>query len=210
MADDFAIPQLVDYLNRMGLCIANIDQDQEIIELAFRGDNGQWRLIVHIQQSEEIRKLMFIVPHFGTIATKKRLQCLEALLAANYCIPMGKFGIDLEDGEVRLEEVIPLTPSGIAEDQFQFVFSTMIQTAAMYHSLIPRIIYGDLTTQQALEACEEDFIQEIENLQELNGSTGEFKVTQSLSESIEPPELDVHEVLAEAKRLLGESWDSKE
>jgi hypothetical protein len=210
MADDFGIPQLVDYLNRMGLCIANIDQDQEIIELAFRGDNGQWRLIVHIQQCEEIRKLMFIVPHFGTIATKKRLQCLEALLAANYCIPTGKFGIDLEDGEVRLEEVIPLTPSGIAEDQFQFVFSTMIQTTAMYHSLIPRIIYGDLTTQQALEACEEDFIQEIENLQELNGSTGEFKVTQSLSESSEPPELDVHEVLAEVKRLLGESWESKD
>jgi hypothetical protein len=45
MANDFGIPQLVDYLNRMGLCIANIDQVQEIIELAFRGDNGQWRLI---------------------------------------------------------------------------------------------------------------------------------------------------------------------
>jgi len=205
MADSFGIPQLVDYLTNMGLSIASVDQEQEIIELAFRGDNGQWRLIVHIQQSEEIRKLMFIVPHFGTITTKKRLQCLEALLAVNYSIAMGKFGIDLEDGEVRLEEAVPLANSGLTEDQFQLVFSAIMQTAAMYHSLIPRIIYGNLTTQQALEECEEDFFQEIENMQDIDDSTGEIKVTQALSETNSPPELDVHDVLAEVKRLLGES-----
>ena len=204
MADSFGIPQIVDFLTHMGLCIANVDQDQEIIELAFHGDNGQWRLIVNIQQSEEIRKLMFIVPHIGTITTKKRLQCLEALLAVNYRIAMGKFGIDLADGEVRLEEAVPLAKSGITEDQFQLVFSAMMQTAAMYHSLIPRIIYGNLTTQQALEACEEDFFQEIENMQEIDGTTGEVKVTQAPSETNSLAELDVHDVLAEVKRLLGE------
>lgn len=204
MTDSFGIPQLIDYLTHMGLRTANVDQEQEIIELAFHGDNGQWRLIVNIQQSEEIRKLMFIVPHIGTITTKKRLQCLEALLAVNYRIAMGKFGIDLEDGEVRLEEAVPLANAGITEEQFQLVFSAMMQTAAMYHSLIPRIIYGNLTTQQALEACEEDFFQEIEDMQEITGITGEIKVTQALTESDSPPELDVYDVLAEVRRLLNE------
>jgi hypothetical protein len=202
MADSFGIPQLIDYMAHMGLRIANVDQEQEIIELAFHGDNGQWRLIVNIQQSEDIRKLMFIVPHIGTITSKKRLQCLEALLAVNYRIAMGKFGIDLEDGEVRLEEAIPLANAGITEEQFQLVFSAMMQTAAMYHSLIPRILYGNLTTQQALEACEEEFFQEIEDLQEIEGSIGEIKVTQALTETDSPTELDVHDVLAEVRRLL--------
>jgi hypothetical protein len=204
MADCFGIPQLIDFLNHMGLHIANIDQEQEIIELAFHGDNGQWRLIINIQHSEEIRKLMFIVPHIGTITTKKRLQCLEALLAVNYRIAMGKFGIDLEDGEVRLEEVVPLANAGITEGQFQLVFSAMMQTASMYHSLIPRIVYGNLTTLQALETCEEEFFQEIENTQEIAGTTGEIKVTQAIAESESPPELDVHYVLAEVRRLLEE------
>jgi hypothetical protein len=204
MTDSFGIPQLIDYLTHMGLRTANVDQEQEIIELAFHGDNGQWRLIVNIQQSEEIRKLMFIVPHIGTITTKKRLQCLEALLAVNYRIAMGKFGIDLEDGEVRLEEAVPLANAGITEEQFQLVFSAMMQTAAMYHSLIPRIIYGNLTTQQALEACEEDFFQEIEDMQEITGIAGEIKVTQALTETDSPPELDVYDVLAEVRRLLDE------
>ena len=204
MTDSFGIPQLIDYLTHMGLRTANVDQEKEIIELAFHGDNGQWRLIVNIQQSEEIRKLMFIVPHIGTITTKKRLQCLEALLAVNYRIAMGKFGIDLEDGEVRLEEAVPLANAGITEEQFQLVFSAMMQTAAMYHSLIPRIIYGNLTTQQALDACEEDFFQEIEDMQEITGITREMKVTQALTETDSPPELDVYDVLAEVRRLLDE------
>jgi len=204
MTDSFGIPQLIDYLTHMGLRTANVDQEKEIIELAFHGDNGQWRLIVNIQQSEEIRKLMFIVPHIGTITTKKRLQCLEALLAVNYRTAMGKFVIDLEDGEVRLEEAVPLANAGITEEQFQLVFSAMMQTAAMYHSLIPRIIYGNLTTQQALEACEEDFFQEIEDMQEITGIAGEIKVTQALTETDSPPELDVYDVLAEVRRLLDE------
>jgi len=93
MADSFGIPQLIDYLTQMGLRIANVDLDQEIIELAFHGDNGQWRLIINIQQSDEIRKLMLIVPHIGTVTTKKRLQCLEALLAVNYRIAMGNLAL---------------------------------------------------------------------------------------------------------------------
>ncbi len=202
MADRFGIPQLIDYLTHMGLRISNVDQEQEIIELAFHGDNGQWRLIVNIQQSDEIRKLMFIVPHIGTVTTKKRLQCLEALLAVNYRIAMGKFGIDLEDGEVRLEEAVPLANAGITEEQFQLVFSAMMQTAAMYHSLIPRIIYGNLTTQQALEACEQDFFQEIEDIQEIVHSPGEIKVTHAPTDTDSPPELNVHDILAEVRRML--------
>src|SRR5256885_13017013 len=205
MAESFGIPHLKEYLTRMGLRLANVDLVQEIIELAFHGNHGQWRMIVGIQQSGEVRKLMLIAPHIAVVNKKKRLECLEALLAVNYRIAMGKFGIDLEDGEVRLEEAVPLANAGITEEQFQLVFSAMMQTAAMYHSLIPRIIYGNLTTQQALEACEQDFFQEIENMQEIDGTTGEVKVTQALSETNSPLELDVHDVLAEVKRLLGES-----
>jgi hypothetical protein len=204
MADSFGIPQLIDYLTQMGLRIANVDHEQEIIELSFHGDNGQWRLIVNIQQSDDIRKLMLIVPHIGTVTTKKRLECLEALLAVNYRIAMGKFGIDLEDGEVRLEEAVPLANAGITQEQFQLVFSAMMQTVAMYHSLIPRIIYGNLTTQQALEACEQEFFQEVEDMQEMADIPGEIKVTNALTETDSPPELDVHDVLAEVRRLLEE------
>jgi hypothetical protein len=188
----------------MGLRITDVDHEQEIIELAFHGDNGQWRLIINIQQSDDIRKLMLIVPHIGTITTKKRMECLEALLAVNYRIAMGKFGVDLEDGEVRLEEAVPLANAVITREQFQLVFSAMMQTVAMYHSLIPRIIYGNLTTQQALEACEQDFLREFEGTQEISDAPGEIKALNVLTETGTPPELEVYDVLAEVRRMLEE------
>lgn len=204
MAYSFGIPQLMDYLTQMGLRAANVDQKQEIIELAFHGNNGQWRMIINIQQSDEVRKLMLIVPHISCVTAKKRLECLEALLAVNYHIAMGKFGLDLDDGEVRLEEAVPLANSSITFEQFQLVFRAMMQTVAMYQSLIPRIIYGNLTTQQALEACEQDFLQEIEDMQEATDDSGESKVMDALTESECLPQLDVHDVLAEVNRMFEE------
>jgi len=200
MADSFGIPQLLDYLAHMGLHIGNVDQQQEFIELAFHGTNEQWRMILSVQQNDEIRKLMLIVPHISTVTTKKRLECLEALLAVNYRIAIGKFGVDLDDGEVRLEEAVPLANGSITKEQFQLVFKAMMQTVAMYHSLIPRIIYGNLTTQQALDACEQDFLQEIEGAQE----TAEGIKTDAPAEPHSLSELDVHDVLAEVTRIFEE------
>src|SRR5260370_17225216 len=118
MADSFGIPQLLDYLAHMGLHIGNVDQQQEFIELAFHGTNGQWRMILSVQQNDEIRKLMLIVPHISTVTTKKRLECLEALLAVNYRIAMGKFGVDLYAGPVRLKEPVPLPNATTPQNHF--------------------------------------------------------------------------------------------
>lgn len=210
MADSFGIPQVVDYLIGMGLQIASINPEQEIVELAFHGNHGQWRLIISLQQSCEARKLVLVAPHIGTVTRKKRLQCLEALMAVNYRIALGKFGVDLDDGEVRLEESVPLANDGITFEQFQLAFRALVQTVAMYHSLIPRILYGDISAQAALQACEEEFFQD-EGLLEGNIDE-EFAEEEELAEeptiSPPPPELTVQDVMNEVARLLQERKES--
>ena len=211
MAEDFGIPQLVEYLKQMGLRLANVDQEQEIIEMAFHGNHGQWRMIVGIQQSGEVRKLMLIAPHIGAVTKKKRLECLEALMAVNYRIAMGKFGLDLDDGEVRLEEAIPLAHGSVSFEQFQLALGAMMQTVAMYHSLLPRIVYGNLSVQDALEACEQEFLQEMDTEdEEDNESSASDEPVQSAAQEVDsgtPPELNVNDVLAEITRLLEEHKD---
>ncbi|SRR5258707_2265732 len=214
MADSFGIPQVVDYLTQMDLQIANISPEQEIVELAFHGNHGQWRLIISLQQSNQARKLVLVAPHIGTVTRKKRLVCLEALMAINYRIALGKFGLDLDDGEVRLEESVPLANDGITFEQFQLAFRALVQTVAMYHSLIPRILYGDFTAQTALQACEEDFFQNeglleadlddeiVEEIEE------EESIEESASSPRSPSELSVHDVMAEVTRLLEERKES--
>ena len=98
MTGPFGIPQITRYLTQMGLKIAHVDHEREVMELAFHGNHGQWRMIISFQQCGEERKLMLIAPHIGTVTTKRRLECLEALMSVNYRITMGKFGVDLSDG----------------------------------------------------------------------------------------------------------------
>ncbi len=210
MADSFGVPQVRDYLTRMGLQIASIDTEHEMVELAFHGNHGQWRMVISLQQTCRTRKLVLMAPHIGAVTRKKRLVCLEALMAVNYRIAMGKFGLDLDDGEVRLEESVPLANDGVTFDQFQLVFRAMVQTVAMYHSLLPRIIYGNLSTHEALLACEQDFFEEEGLLEE---DIDEEYVAESEEEVIaDPPqpllELNIQDVMAEVSRLLEERQES--
>lgn len=210
MAHNFGILHLEEYLTRMGLRIASADLEQEIIELAFHGNHGQWRMIVGIQQSGEVRKLMLIAPHIATVTKKKRLECLEALMAVNYRIAMGKFGLDLDDGEVRLEEAIPLANDVITFEQFQLALGAIMQTVAMYHSLLPRIVYGNLSVLDALNECEQDFLQEIEGVDETDSVADEAVSLQEKAQQIESghsPELNVNDVLAEITRMLEDHKD---
>ncbi|GCE13296.1 YbjN domain-containing protein [Tengunoibacter tsumagoiensis] len=201
MARDFGVAQILDYLTQMDIKVAHVDRTKNIIELAFHGESGQWRLVIGTQQSGPERKLMLIAPHIGTVTNKKRLECLEALMAVNYSIAIGKFGLDLEDGEVRLEEAVPLAEQGISFEQFQLVFGAIVQTASMYHSLLPRIIYGHQSIQEAIQGCEHDFFQH-ELSDWSSASTNEPLAKLGLAGDEEPGGLDVQEILAEVHRIF--------
>ncbi|HZS77957.1 MAG TPA: YbjN domain-containing protein [Ktedonobacteraceae bacterium] len=204
MADTFGIPELLDYLAQLGLRVARVDEEEEMVELAFHSTQGQWRMIVGFQQHEDARRLYFVVPHIFGITQRKRMECLEALLAVNYRITLGKFGMDLEDGEVRLEEAVPLAEDSITFEQFQLVFGTLVQTVVMYHSLIPRIVYGNASALEAVEGCEQEFQQEVANLQAESHETSPDEAKPVDEPGGELPDLDPNDILAEVTRMLEE------
>ncbi len=222
MAQNFGLSHILDYLRQMGLKIAHVNAEKNVVELAFHGNQGQWRMVIGLHRSNGTNKLMLIVPHIATLSSRKRLECLEALLAVNYRIAIGKFGLDLEDDEVRLEESIPLANDAITFEQFRLAFSAIMQTASIYNSLLPRIIYGNLSVEEALLACERDFFQSTEVADDLvageeSAAYGYFATYRSTPPTInrmekphktgELPELNVEDVLEEVSRLLREQHD---
>ncbi|GER89289.1 hypothetical protein KDW_34510 [Dictyobacter vulcani] len=206
MTNSFSILHVAEYLKRLGLKISQVDRSQHTIELTFRGEQGQWHMITGIHHSGNASKLMLIVPLIGTVSEQKRLECLEALLAVNYRIAMGKFGIDLNDGEVRLEESIPLADQKITFEQFRLAFSALVQTVAIYHDLLPRIIEGNQTPEDALQSCENEFFAQAPDESDFGLTAAMAQITETPEQSTTPqheqPELDVNEVLEEVARLL--------
>lgn len=200
MAQPFGLPRVKEYLALMGLKIARVDEEQELVELAFHGNQGQWRMIIAFQQDSDIRKLIFIIPHVSVVTHKRRLECLEALLAVNYRIAMGKFGLDLDDGEVRLEEAVPVAQADITFEQFRLVFGALMQTMAVYHNLLPRLVYANISVREALEACEREFMQEMQN----NENGGDEQRNDALPPPTDQPGLNLSDVLAEISRIFEE------
>ncbi len=220
MSNNFGIPQITDYLRQMGIKIAHLDQEQRTVELVFHSDHGQWRMVIGVHQRGSASKLMLIVPHIGTISSQKRLECLEALMTINYRIAIGKFGLDIEDGEVRLEETIPLANDSLSFEQFRLAFSAIMQTVSIYHNLLPRIIHGTLSVEDALQACEQEYFQSPHALQsaeieaemstadsEDSSLTSPTAVPHQIDRESEQVEWDVSAVLAEVDRMLKEHRD---
>lgn len=208
MSSNFGISQLMEYLVQMNMKVARVDQEREVIELLFHSPSGQWRMIVGFQQGGEIRKLMFVVPHVARVTEQKRLECLEALMAVNFRIAMGKFGLDLRDGEVRLEETIPIAEDQITLAQFRLIFGALMQTMAIYHNLLTRIIQQNVDVQDAIRACEQDFFAAGKTQQysiaELKSENDQEQKTETKAqqEQEEVPALDVEDIMAEVTWLL--------
>jgi len=91
----------------------------------------------------------------------------------------------------------------------------MMQTVAMYHSLLPRIVYGNLAVEDALTACEQEFLQEMAEPEGLDGASDESAqldevegaegALQAETEAAtELSELNVNDVLAEITRMFEE------
>lgn len=210
MTNNFTILHIAEYLKQMGLKFSQIDNNLNTLELSFHGEAGEWYMIVGIHQSGNANKLMLIVPHVATLTDQRRQDCMEALLAINYRIAIGKFGLDLNDGEVRLEESIPLAEQSISFEQFRLAFSALLQTVSIYRNLIPCLVSSDLTTQQALQQCETDFFANAPQEEQLQNAQTDMTTASEAgtdpSESAETTsDLDVNDVLAEVARLLGKN-----
>ena len=67
------------------------------------------------------------------------------------------------------------------------------------------IVHGNMTTQEALQACEQDFFQQTDPTQKADAPTEMKMLPPGTTDGPEiTSELDVNEVLAEAARILEE------
>jgi hypothetical protein len=210
VSEDFRMTDVVSYLTRLGLRVASVDERQGVAELVFHDELGQWQLLIILQAGPPLgRRLLFIVPHLSILPQRRRRSCLEALMSLNYTLPLGRFGLDLEDGEVRFSASVYLGEERLSLPAFRQHLEGVIQTIVIYHSLLPRIIYGHCTARAALTACEQAFLESYEGerlfWQERPGSEqGQTQDETETDASPSAPELDAAEVLAEIRRMLQE------
>jgi hypothetical protein len=92
------------------------------------------------------------------------------------------------------------------------MFGAIMQTVAIYHNLLPKVMHSNAPISEVIRSCEQDFFQEEQESGQDAGSTTGFPRTirqVEMQDEIEEeaPDLNVHDVLEEVTRLLRQGRD---
>lgn len=131
------------------------DPETERIEVTVRGRNAAFRLLVGLDR--ENATLLVLVGDIDVVGPQRRLECLAALMALNYQFSLGAYEWDPTDGEVRFRIGLPLDDNDLTQAQFRRVLGITCVTVDRYKPVIPKIIYGGRSPQEAIQEAEAEW-----------------------------------------------------
>lgn len=141
--------QLVSYLQRENLKVA--DQNDEQVLLRFGSDHGDQKLLLRI---EEDRLLQSFTYPAMKVAEGSRPDVAIAVARANYGLKVGKFELDMNDGELRYQAALPFEgelPGDKVLDRIVYVGLSMLDR---YMPAFLSVIYGNEPVKEAIALVE--------------------------------------------------------
>ena len=146
-----AYQQLIQVLDEREVQYAT-NGDNESICADFRGEVGTYRIVARVEPDDDL----FQVFGFSPIRIPKgcRPAIAEAVVRANYGLRVGKFELDLDDGELRFQAVQILTDSTLESVVVDRLIGTTMSMLDMYLPAMLSVIYGNELPRDAI-ACVE-------------------------------------------------------
>lgn len=127
-------------------------QGTTILRMAFKGDNGQWTVIV---QSKEVQgQVLFYSISAQSVENGRREAVAEYLHRANYGRPLGNFEMDFDDGEVRFKTSIDVEGAELTPTQIRNLIYVNVVTFDRYLPGLNSVIAGELEPAAAIEKVE--------------------------------------------------------
>ncbi|MEM6365423.1 MAG: YbjN domain-containing protein [Planctomycetota bacterium] len=143
------IEQYSAYLDR-GEIKYEHDEDRGLFRMVFEGKHGDIRVLIVVEDN-----LIQVFSHpANKIPENARVLISQAITRANYGLKLGKFEMDLDDGELRYQSALPLGetfPDDEMLDHVLYVGGAMVDR---YLPAFLSIIYGNEDVKLAIEAAE--------------------------------------------------------
>jgi hypothetical protein len=95
------------------------------------------------------------VPNVDKVPDQAQLPCLEALLAVNYSLLIGRFAYDPRDGEVCFRAGLSLANGTLTQQQFEHLLSAALGSADTYSAALKEIVWAKARPQDAIAHAEQ-------------------------------------------------------
>jgi hypothetical protein len=153
---DFSAPfnAVIAYLDSKKFKYTPYPDDHQVT-LSMSGKNACFRFTARISHEGEYLQICANLPFFVR-DEKQRLTVAELITRANYCMPLGKFEMDMKDGEVRFHITHVIGELGLSSALIEKHFMTAYYTADRYFPAFMQHLHAGYTPEDAVFHSELD------------------------------------------------------
>lgn len=143
------VDQMHAYLERGDIKFEH-DSESGMFRLAFEGKHGDIRVLIVAEEN-----LIQVFSHpANKIPSDHRVSIAQAVARANYNLKLGKFELDLDDGEIRFQTALPIGDAFPEDGVLDHVFYVGGAMIDRYLPAFLAIVYGNEDIKLAIEAAE--------------------------------------------------------
>jgi hypothetical protein len=153
---DYAAPfqAVLDYLDSKNFNYTPHHEEYRV-SLNMSGKNANFRFAARISHDGDYLQISALLPFFVR-DEKQRLSVAELITRANYCMPLGKFEMDMKDGEVRFHITHVIGETGLSSAMIEKHFMTAYYTADRYFPAFMQHLHAGYTPEDAVFHSELD------------------------------------------------------
>jgi|GEM_PF-710927 len=146
---------LIDYIESKNFNHTPYPEEKRVT-LSMSGKNANFRFTARITNEDDYLQVTANYP-FNVREEKLRSSTAELITRANYCMPLGKFEMDMEDGEVRFHLTHVIGELGLTSEMIEKHFMTAYFTMDRYFPAFMQHIHAGYTPEDAVFHAELDY-----------------------------------------------------
>ena len=145
---------LLDYIESKNFSHTPYPEEKRVT-LSMSGKNANYRFTARITHDDTYLQVTASYP-FNVREEKLRPSTAELITRANYCMPLGKFEMDMADGEVRFHITHVIGEEGLSSEMIEKHFMTAYFTTDRYFPAFMQHIHAGYTPEDAIFHAELD------------------------------------------------------
>jgi hypothetical protein len=128
------------------------DSNDQSVCADFRGETGTYRVIAQVDDNDGLFQV------FGQSNTRvpagSRPAVAEAVVRANFGLKVGKFELDMDEGDIRFHAAHIMTYDSLEGETIQRLMGTTIAMLNMYLPAFLSVVYGNELPKDAIRHVE--------------------------------------------------------
>jgi hypothetical protein len=146
---------LIDYIESKNFNHTPYPEEKRVT-LSMSGKNAHFRFTARITNEDDYLQVTANYP-FSVREEKLRSSTAELITRANYCMPLGKFEMDMADGEVRFHLTHVIGELGLTSEMIEKHFMTAYFTMDRYFPAFMQHLHAGYTPEDAVFHAEIDY-----------------------------------------------------